>query len=194
MAEREFKILSPTAILGYGFPAASFMRGMDASPDLIAVDAGSVDPGPYYLGAGKPFTNRVGVKRDLYTILKEAVPRGIPVVIGSAGGSGAAPHVQWCREIIEEIAREENLVFKLGLISADIDPALICQRIGEGKVQALSGAAVLTDDVVGQCRYIVGQMGVEPIIEALRQRCDVVLAGRAYDPTAFCGAAGVAGV
>lgn len=38
---KTFKILSPTAILGYGFPEESFMRAMEESPDLIAVDAGS---------------------------------------------------------------------------------------------------------------------------------------------------------
>ena len=42
----EFKILSPTAILGYGFPEESFRRGMAEKPDLIAVDGGSTDPGP----------------------------------------------------------------------------------------------------------------------------------------------------
>jgi hypothetical protein len=43
---RTFKILSPTAILGYGFPEESFRKAMEESPDLIAVDAGSSDPGP----------------------------------------------------------------------------------------------------------------------------------------------------
>lgn len=38
-----FKILSPTAILGYGFPEESFRKAMAESPDLIAVDAGSSD-------------------------------------------------------------------------------------------------------------------------------------------------------
>ncbi|MFT2509496.1 3-methylaspartate ammonia-lyase, partial [Escherichia coli] len=52
---RSFKVLSPTAILGYGFPEESFRKAMAESPDLIAVDAGSSDPGPHYLGAGKPF-------------------------------------------------------------------------------------------------------------------------------------------
>lgn len=33
-----FKILSPTAILGYGFPEESFRKAMAESPDLIAVD------------------------------------------------------------------------------------------------------------------------------------------------------------
>ena len=102
----EFKILSPTAILGYGFPEASFKRGMAEKPDLIAVDAGSTDPGPYYLGAGKAFTDRTGVKRDLRYMLKAGVEAGIPVVVGTAGGSGAAPHLDWCREIVLEIAPE----------------------------------------------------------------------------------------
>lgn len=185
MSEKEMKILSPTAILGYGFPAASFMRGIEESPDLIAVDAGSVDPGPFYLGHGKSFTDRVGVKRDLRYILKEGVLHGIPVIVGTAGGSGAAPHVQWCREIVEEIAREEKLRFKLGLIAADIDPQFICRRIREGKIQPLVGLEPLTEDMVRQCGSIVGQMGIEPIIEMLQQGCQVILAGRAYDPTAF---------
>ena len=41
----DFRILSPTAILGYGFPAESFRRGVERRPHLIACDAGSTDPG-----------------------------------------------------------------------------------------------------------------------------------------------------
>ena len=67
---REFKILSATAILGYGFPEKSFIEGMKRKPDVIAVDAGSTDPGPYYLGAGKSFTNRGAVKRDLEIMME----------------------------------------------------------------------------------------------------------------------------
>ncbi len=56
MKRAAFKVLSPTAILGYGFPEKSFRRGIEKKPDLIAVDAGSTDPGPHYLGIGKSFT------------------------------------------------------------------------------------------------------------------------------------------
>ena len=51
---RTFKILSPTAILGYGFPEESFRKAMEESPDLIAVDAGSSDPGPTIWGRVNP--------------------------------------------------------------------------------------------------------------------------------------------
>ena len=46
---------------------------MKRKPHLIAVDAGSSDPGPYYLGAGVSFTDRGSVKRDLSIMLGAAV-------------------------------------------------------------------------------------------------------------------------
>ena len=61
----EMRILSTTAILGYGFPMESFEEGMKRKPHVIAVDAGSTDPGPYYLGAGISVTDRNSVKRDV---------------------------------------------------------------------------------------------------------------------------------
>ena len=114
-------IYAPLGLLGYGYPEASLRAALEAEPDLIAVDAGSTDPGPYYLGAGVSFTSRVMVKRDLGLLLRAAVERGIPLVVGSAGGAGAAPHLAWALEIVREIAAEHDLHFRLAVISADID-------------------------------------------------------------------------
>jgi hypothetical protein len=182
---KEFKVLSPTAILGYGFPEESFKRGLAMNPDLIAVDAGSVDPGPYYLGAGKSFTDKTGVKRDLRFILKAAFELKIPAVIGSAGGSGARPHVDWCREIIEEIVSEEKLHFKTGIIYADISKEMVSDSLKTGKVESLHGVPELSEETVNNAERIVAQMGIEPIQEALEVGCQIVLAGRAYDPSVF---------
>ncbi len=181
----EFKILSPTAILGYGFPEASFLRGMAEKPDLIAVDGGSTDPGPYYLGAGKPFTDRTGVKRDLRYMLTAGVRAGVPVVIGTAGGSGAAPHLEWCREIIVEIAREEKLSFKLAVIPTDVDKATVHAALDAGQIVPLDLVPPLTHAAIEASPHIVAQAGVEPFMRALAAGADVVLAGRAYDPACF---------
>ncbi len=132
-----FKVLSPTAILGYGFPPESFLRGIERNPHLIAVDGGSTDPGPYYLGSGKSFTNRAFVKRDLRFMLVEGIKRNIPVVIGTAGGSGALPHLEWCKEIILEIAREEGLSFQLGVIPADIPKPVVLKALEEDALRPL---------------------------------------------------------
>src|SRR5690606_18990500 len=153
---------------GYGFPLSSFEEGMKRKPHLIAVDAGSTDPGPYYLGAGVSFTQRQAVKRDLAVILKAAVSTGIPAIIGSAGGSGGEPHLLWNLEIIKEVASEEGLNFKLALIKAEIDKELVCKRWKEGKLLPLEPAPDLVADELHKTIRIVGQMGVEPIIEALK--------------------------
>lgn len=181
----EFKVLSATAILGYGFPEESFARGIEAKPDLIAVDAGSVDPGAYYLGANKSFTNRTAVKRDLTLMLTAGIANNIPVTIGTAGGSGAKAHVHWCRDIILEIAKEHNLHFKMGIIYADIDKAVVIEAINKGEITALSNVPELTEQSVNEAANIVAQMGVEPFQRALKMGCQVVLAGRAYDPSCF---------
>src|SRR3989339_483963 len=179
------KILSPTAILGYGFPEEAFMNGMSKSPDIIAVDAGSSDPGPYYLGVGKSFTDRTGVKRDLRYMLKAGVKNHIPVIIGTAGGSGAKPHLEWCKQIILEIAKEEKLSFKMGVVSCDVDKKAVLSALKKGRVKPLEYVPQLTAKTVNESINIVAQIGVEPIINALDKGCNVVLAGRAYDPAVF---------
>ena len=183
--KKEFTVLSPTAILGYGFPEESFYRGLEKNPDLIAVDGGSTDPGPHYLGAGKSFTDRTGVKRDLRYMITEGVKRGIPVVVGTSGGSGARPHLEWCREIVEEIAGENNLKFKLGLIYSDIEKETVRSAFREGKISPLDYVPELTEEIIDESVNIVAQIGVEPMIDALEKGCDVILAGRAYDPACF---------
>lgn len=182
---RTFKILSPTAILGYGFPQASFQKAMEEKPDLIAVDAGSSDPGPHYLGAGKPFTDRAGVKRDLRFMLTAGVKNNIPVVIGSAGGSGAAPHLEWCRQIIHEIAQEESLTFTLALIPADVEKQTVHEALDNKQITALDFVPPLTHEAIDASTYIVAQMGIEPFQQALQAGAQVVLGGRAYDPACF---------
>lgn len=181
----EIKILSTTAILGYGFPESSFEEGMKLCPDVIAVDAGSTDPGPYYLGAGKSFTDRNAVKRDLNYMIEAGVKNNIPVIIGTAGGSGAKSHLDWNVEIIKEIAREKGLEFKLAIIPADIDKKLIKAKMDKKEIKPLHPSPELTEKDVDDTISVVAQMGVEPFIEALKNGAQVIIAGRTYDPAVF---------
>lgn len=183
--KKKMTLLSPTAILGYGFPESSFKRGLSVEPDLIAVDAGSTDPGPYYLGSGTSFVPRGAVKRDLAYLLRAAVERQIPLIIGSAGGAGAQPHLAWCREILLEVAREEGLSFLLAVIPADVPKDLLLGELAAGRVEPLGPAPGLTADAVEESTYLAAQMGPEPLIRALEGGAAVVLAGRCYDPAVF---------
>lgn len=186
---KELRILSPTAILGYGFPLSSFEAGMAKKPDVIAVDGGSTDPGPYYIGSGKSFTDRTAVKRDLEIMIKAALKHKIPVIVGTAGGSGSKSHLDWCAEIVREIAAKDKLNFKLALIEADIDKELILHKLEEGHISPLYPAKQLESYDILKTTNVVAQMGIEPMVKALDEGAQVILAGRAYDPTSFAALA-----
>ncbi len=179
------RVLSLNGILGYGYAEVSLENGLKEDPDVIGVDAGSTDPGPYYLGAGVSFTSKAGVKRDLELALPEAVERGIPFIIGTAGGSGGEPHIEWNRRIIEEIAEEKGLKFRMAVIHSEINKDYLKGKIRMGEVKPLGPIKELEERDVDEAVRIVGQMGSTPYIEALRGGAEVVLAGRSCDTAIF---------
>jgi len=181
----ELRVLSPTAILGYGFPLASFAAGMAEQPHVIAVDAGSSDPGPHYLGAGYSFTDRDSVKRDLSILLVAARQAGIPLVVGSCGGAGGQPHLDEVVQIVLEISREHALSFRLAIIDSEVDPALVSQAHQAAPLAACGAWPALTEQDIAASTRIVAQLGIEPFVQALRDGAEVILAGRTYDPVVF---------
>ena len=185
----ELRILSTTAILGYGFPEESFREGIKRKPHVIAVDAGSTDPGPYYLGAGTSFTARSGVKRDMEFMIEAAMDLGIPVIVGTCGGSGADSHLDWNVDIVREISREKGYTFKLAVISAEISKNTVLQKFRNGKITPLHCVPEATEADINNTVSIVGQMGYEPIVAALEQGAQVIMTGRAYDPAVFAALA-----
>lgn len=179
------RVLSPTAILGYGFPVRSFREGMRRHPHVIAVDAGSTDPGPYYLGAGEAFTDRAAVKRDLRLLVEAARSERIPLLIGTAGGSGGEPHLQRDLELLLEVAHELGAHFRLALVHAQIDKDRVVQALRLGQIGELGPVPKLTEAAIGASVRVVAQMGPEPLVQALEAGAEIVLAGRAYDPAVF---------
>jgi hypothetical protein len=181
----EVRILSPTAILGYGFPVSSFKAALKLKPHVIAIDAGSTDAGPYYLGAGVSFTAREAVKRDLRYILKAAHSLKIPSIIGSAGGSGAKPHLEWLLDIINEVTSEEHIKFKKSIIYSDVSKKLLLKKLREGKVSATTVEPSLTKEAITESERLVAQVGIEPFIEALNRGANLIIAGRSLDVAEF---------
>ena len=186
---KRMRILSPTAILGYGFPSESFERGMTMEPDVIAVDAGSTDPGPAYLGAGTSFVGRRAVRRDLEILVTEGTKHEIPVIVGTAGGSGARIHVDWFLGILEEIVRDKQMQLRVAVIHSDVGTETVQAALKAGKVTPLPFAPPLTRETLGQTTRIVAQIGIEPIIAVLTEPVDVVVVGRCYDPAVFAALA-----
>lgn len=178
-------ILGPSGSLGYGVNADSLERALADGLDVIGADAGSTDMGAYYLGSGKPYHSRQTMKRDLSLLLHAAADNDIPLLVGTSGGAGGDVHLEWTREIVREVCREEGLHFPVAAIRAEQDKQFVKQRFSEGRAQPMVGVPERTADDVDRCEHVVAQMGVEPYIEALEQGARVILAGRACDAAIF---------
>jgi hypothetical protein len=186
----EIRVLSPTAILGYGYPYTSLEEGMRRNPHVIAVDGGSTDGGPYYLGiepggGGSASGFIEMLSRDVGPLLKAATTARIPLIIGSAGFAGAELHLQATVMVIRNIAEQMGLHFRMAVIHAEIEKEYVKGRLREGKVTPLGPVPELTESEIEASVRIVGQMGVEPFVKALEAGAQVIVAGRANDPSMF---------
>lgn len=181
------KILAPCGILGYGFPAESFRRGMKKNPDAIIVDAGSTDAGPHKLGAGVAIVSDAAMRRDLEMMICAAAEADIPVIIGSAGGSGGRVHVEHTLEIIRGIMHSNGLEdMPTAAIWADIPKSLTAKKLGQGNITPLGNEVPeLTEQSIENTVAIVAQMGYEPFEKALHAGFKLIVGGRAYDPSPF---------
>lgn len=81
-----------------------------------------------------PATDKNSVKRDLAIMIPAAIEAGIPVIIGTAGGSGGRPHVDLTIEIVKEIAKEQSLTFKLAVIQSEFDKEFVKEKIRKGDI------------------------------------------------------------
>ena len=178
-------------MLGYGFPAESLAAGMASKPHAIAVDAGSTDAGPYFLGiqpgegSGRLAQFARTVYADLRPLVKAAVEARIPLIIGSAGGAGGNLHLKGIAALIRGVAGQDRLRFRMALIQAEIQGSLVKEKLRQGKVAPLGPVPGLSLGDVDRSVRIVAQMGVEPFVEALDQGAQVIVAGRASDPGMF---------
>ncbi len=80
-------------MLGYGYPEKDFWNAIDQGVDVIVVDSGSTDPGPYLLGLGATIVTEESYIRDLRPLLGAVHKHRIPLYIGSAGGAGTNAQV-----------------------------------------------------------------------------------------------------
>ena len=185
MGEKTVKIVALCGLLGYGYSEEALKIAFSEKVDFLGVDAGSTDPGPYYLGSGKSFTDRTAVKRDVALALPLALEQKTPFIIGTAGGAGSKAHVEWLKDIIYEVAAELGLNFKLGTIYSDVTKEYVLQKLEEGKIKDLSKHFPLTRKGVEESERIVSQVGIAPFIKLLSDGVDVVVSGRACDTAIY---------
>src|SRR4029079_236003 len=107
---RTLKIISPNGHLGFApIRTGSFELGVAARPDYIAADSGSDDVGPVPLGSDTSTSPESWQRHDLEQMLLASRRLGVPMIIGSAGDTGANSRVDMYVAIIQELAQKHRL-------------------------------------------------------------------------------------
>ncbi len=163
-------------------PAVSFVAGIEMGPQVIGMDAGSGDIGPYYLGANAEYNPRQWEKNDLEILLTAALERRIPLIVASACGTGTNRGVDEYVALLREIASERRLEqFRVAAIYAELSKEYLLDRLRHVSIAPLGAPMALRAEDVQASSHIVAMMGVDPIVRALQAGAQVVVAGRAID-------------
>ena len=70
------RVLVPSGALGLNYDKTALERGVAAKPDIIAIDGGSTDSGPAYLGRGVSKYARESTKREWKGLMEARAAAG----------------------------------------------------------------------------------------------------------------------
>lgn len=175
------RVLIPAGALGLGYDRAALERGVANQPDIIAIDGGSTDSGPSYLGRGVSKYSRASTKVEWRELMQARAKAGVPLVIGTAGTCGADDAVDWLFDITREIALEEGMQVKVATLKSGQPKERVKTALGDGRLHALPAAPDVNEAIVDDCTNIVALAGVEQVAAALATGADIVIAGRTTD-------------
>lgn len=175
------KVLIPSGALGLNYDPDALARGIAAKPDIIAIDGGSTDSGPSYLGRGVSKYARSSTKLEWGGLMAARAAANVPLVIGTAGTCGTDATVEWMLDITREIAVEQGTPLKVAVLRSSQDPDRIADAFEAGEIAPLAAAPDVTSDIIRSCSNIVALAGAEHIAAALETGADIIIAGRTTD-------------
>ncbi|MGB0771781.1 MAG: acyclic terpene utilization AtuA family protein [Paracoccaceae bacterium] len=175
------KILIPSGALGLGYDRDALMRGIALEPDLIAIDGGSTDSGPHYLGTGTSKYSRSSIKSEWLELMQARAMANVPLVIGTAGTCGADDAVDWLLDITKEIVTETDQDVTVAVLKSGQSADRVINALDQGRLTPLVPVIDIDHSVLQSCTNIVALAGAEQIQAALNTGADIVIAGRATD-------------
>ncbi|MGI9391809.1 MAG: acyclic terpene utilization AtuA family protein [Boseongicola sp.] len=175
------RVLIPSGALGLGWDPEALERGIAASPDLIAIDGGSTDSGPSYLGRGVSKYARSSTKAEWAVLIDAARRAECPLIVGTAGTCGAGDAVDWLVDITREILAETGQAAKIAVLKSDQPSDRVTKALDTGRLTPLSPAPEIDPELIRSCTNIVALAGIEQVNAAIETGADIIIAGRTTD-------------
>ncbi len=178
---RPTRVLVPSGALGLNYDPIALERGLAAKPDIIAIDGGSTDSGPAYLGTGTSKYARSSTKVEWKGLMEARAKAGVPLVIGTAGTCGTDSTVEWMLSITREIAEELGQKVKVATLRSSQNPEHMAEAFAQDRITPLPNAPVVDAETFAACTNIVALAGAEQVATALNTGADIIIAGRTTD-------------
>lgn len=175
------RVLVPSGVLGLGFDRRALARGVAMRPDIIAIDGGSTDSGPYSLGAGESKYARAATRAEWRDLMLARAEAGVPLVIGTAGTCGADQTVDWMYAITVELARDLGQSLRIARLYSGQPKERVIAAHAAGRIAPLTPAPALDKTAIAAMTNIVALAGAEQVQAALATGADVVICGRTTD-------------
>ena len=109
----------------------------------------------------------------------------VPVIIGSAGGSGSDVQVDWTLRILEEICIENGLSPRVAVLRTEITLKTLKTKILNGQTSPLGPIAPLTTETADDTHRVVAMIGIEPFQTAIDAGAQIIIAGRSSDAAIY---------
>ena len=175
------RVLVPSGVLGLEFSKEALQVGLANNPDIIAIDGGSTDSGPYYLGTANSKYSWAATSGEWKYLLAARETANIPLVIGSSGTCGTDHSVDWMVEITKNLLHTIKKGVRIGTIKSSLSREQVVNALQAGRLKSLKDAPFISEEIINDCTGIVALMGIEQIQEALARNADIIIAGRATD-------------
>ena len=175
------RVLVPSGVLGLGFDETALADALALEPDIIAIDGGSTDSGPHFLGTGTSKYADSVIRGEWRTLLEARAAAGVPLVIGSVGTCGTDGQVDRMLALTEDLAAELGQHLRVATVRSEQSTTRLIEALDAGDLSALGESPELEAKTLASCSHIVALAGAEQVRAALDTGADVVIAGRATD-------------
>ena len=185
-------IFCPNGYLGFTpIQETAFRRGVEQNPDYYCCNAGARINDPTALGTDTGISLYKWQKHDLELMLLASRKQRAPLLVGTAGDTGANSRVDLFVDILKSLARKHNLTpFKLIYFYSEIEkPRLRTLMEQNVAIEHAESGKALTEVELEKTERIVAVAGVHPFLRALEMGADVIIGGRCASVAPFAAAA-----